>query len=219
VRLAVILLAAIAAASAILHAPTPAARTPLAPVAQLRIMPLGDSITSGSLAEAQGGYRGPLEQMLGRGTFVGSQTDAAGRRHEGHSGYRIDQLAEQARTWAAAAQPTVVLIDAGANDVGQGASAAQMFERMTRLLAEVRAGVGPKCLIVVAQTTIVTFNPLEQQAIQAAFNAQLGTLAGPRVTIVDMTGLELGDKIHPTPEAYKGMAARWYAVIPQVTAA
>jgi lysophospholipase L1-like esterase len=61
------------------------------------VMPLGDSITAGSA----GGYRKPLAQKLAdvyhyRMISVGSQTDPSlppgQQAHEGHAGWRIDQL-------------------------------------------------------------------------------------------------------------------------------
>ena len=61
------------------------------------VMPLGDSITAGT---TPGGYRKPMaEKLVADGlsvTTVGTQTDkamAAGQQaHEGHGGWRIDQL-------------------------------------------------------------------------------------------------------------------------------
>src|SRR5689334_22657252 len=63
------------------------------------VMPLGDSITAGSA----GGYRKPMVRVLAETchcaiTTVGSQTDdslpAGQQAHEGHGGWRIDQLAD-----------------------------------------------------------------------------------------------------------------------------
>jgi lysophospholipase L1-like esterase len=68
-------------------------------VAPISVMPLGDSITAGSA----GGYRKPLARKLaevdhGPITTVGSQTDpslpAGQQAHEGHPGWRIDQLTD-----------------------------------------------------------------------------------------------------------------------------
>lgn len=62
------------------------------------VMPLGDSITAGT---TPGGYRKPMVAKLGGAygktvTTVGTQSDAAmdaaQQAHEGHGGWRIDQL-------------------------------------------------------------------------------------------------------------------------------
>jgi lysophospholipase L1-like esterase len=79
----------------------------------MTVMPLGDSITAGTVP---GGYRGPMVERLARQyglavTTVGTQSDAslpAGQRaHEGHGGWRIDQLADNLLG--------VVAVDAGAH--------------------------------------------------------------------------------------------------------
>ena len=71
----------------------------VADASPIRIRPLGHSITDS--ANVAGGYRGPLYTLL---TNVGFQVDFVGTQknngigglpdfdHEGHSGYRIDQI-------------------------------------------------------------------------------------------------------------------------------
>src|SRR5678815_5672583 len=69
----------------------------------IRIMPLGDSITDGSSFDSpdgSGGYRLKLYTMLTNigynVDYVGLQTINSGllteKEHEGHSGWRIDQI-------------------------------------------------------------------------------------------------------------------------------
>src|SRR5581483_3317639 len=110
----------------------------------ISIMPLGDSITAGS----DGGYRKPLAQKLGEVchcsiSTVGSQSDPslppAQQAHEGHPGWRIDQLSDNLLgvnpvdagahggywlvgghgTGRAAIHPTFVTLMAGINDLNQ----------------------------------------------------------------------------------------------------
>ncbi len=107
-------------------------------------MPLGDSITAGSA----GGYRKPLGEKLAgvyhiAMTTVGSQSDpslpAGQQAHEGHGGWRIDQLADNLLgvnavdkdahggywlvgghgTGRAAIHPDFVTVMAGINDINQ----------------------------------------------------------------------------------------------------
>jgi hypothetical protein len=68
----------------------------------VRVMPLGDSITDG--AQVPGGYRINLwQRTAGAVDFVGSGFNGpAGlgdHDHEGHSGWRIDQLDTNIVTW------------------------------------------------------------------------------------------------------------------------
>ena len=112
-----------------------------APPARVAIMPLGDSITFG--AGGSGGYRDQLFDGLtaaGRTfEFIGSAggnpsaalTVASQVNHEGHSGYRIDQIANNLSGadgtggnnggyWLnAGVQPGVILLHIGTNDIWQ----------------------------------------------------------------------------------------------------
>ena len=112
--------------------------------------PLGDSITYGASAQpAPGGYRTSLDQMLTRAgidhQFVGSWTANSSptldleneNHHDGHGGYRIDQIrrdldgnahgsSDIGGYWlagsnghATALVPDVVLIHLGTNDILQ----------------------------------------------------------------------------------------------------
>lgn len=108
------------------------------------VMPLGDSITAGSA----GGYRKPLAQKLADECHcpiitVGSQTDsslpAGHQAHEGHGGWRIDQLTDNLLgvnavdagahggywltgghgTGRSAVHPNFITVMAGINDLNQ----------------------------------------------------------------------------------------------------
>lgn len=117
----------------------------LAPAGEpVSVMPLGDSITAGSA----GGYRKPLAQKLADVyhrpiTTVGSQTDLSlspdYQAHEGHGGWRIDQLTDNLLgvnavdagahggywligghgTGRSAIHPTFITVMAGINDLNQ----------------------------------------------------------------------------------------------------
>ncbi|MEV5745599.1 hypothetical protein AB0L30_36545, partial [Microbispora rosea] len=71
----------------------------------VRVMPLGDSITEGT--QVPGGYRIGLWQRLAAGRymidFVGSQYNGPGslgdHDHEGHPGWRIDQIDANINGW------------------------------------------------------------------------------------------------------------------------
>ena len=105
--------------------------TARAQTAPIRIMPLGDSITDGSSFDSPdgtGGYRGPLYNLLTAAgynvDYIGSQTinssQLVEQNHEGHSGWRIDQLDSNMAGWLGnLADPDVVLMHIGTNDFGQ----------------------------------------------------------------------------------------------------
>lgn len=126
----------------------PAAASPAS--SSLQIWPLGDSITLGTSApqNSPGGYRTALDQILSQAGvghhFVGMAKDNSSptldvndqARHDGHGGYRVDQVRRDldglAHAWsdlggrwptrpgaAAAINPDVVLIHLGTNDILQ----------------------------------------------------------------------------------------------------
>src|SRR5690349_21135106 len=91
----------------------------------VRVMPLGDSITEGT--QVPGGYRIGLWQRLVAGgyrvDFVGSQYNGPStlgdHDHEGHPGWRIDQIDANITGWLQSTTPHTVLLHIGTNDVLQ----------------------------------------------------------------------------------------------------
>ncbi|MBN2088998.1 T9SS type A sorting domain-containing protein [candidate division KSB1 bacterium] len=99
--------------------------------AQVRIMPLGNSLTSGLVAAGSdpvGGYRDDLATILTNAginfTFVGSQTHGTGfpADHEGHPGWTVDSLNLFLAGWLTTYQPDIVIAMGGTNDVYEGKS-------------------------------------------------------------------------------------------------
>ncbi len=98
--------------------------------AQTRIMPLGDSITRGvdGPSTDDAGYRNDLDALLtAEGVsfdLVGSLTDGAGfdSNHEGHDGFRADELLLNIGTYLSAT-PDIIILHIGTNDVSNGQSA------------------------------------------------------------------------------------------------
>lgn len=216
-------------------APVPRAATPVASVARtapLRVMALGDSITAGQdeTGFARAGYRLGLWQRLvqqdGRAVeFVGSQhtpswVGVIDLPHEGHGGYRIDQIRAQL-DWALWTYvPDLVLLHLGSNDIGQSYSVESAPARLAELAARVCAD-RPGVLLVVASVTPI---PGLQHAVDA-FNAQVpGIVAalqagGCRARHVDMgtavRPMDLIDGVHPSSVGYDRMAAAWYPFVAQ----
>lgn len=204
-------------------APHALAAAPTAPAATpVRIMALGDSITVGVHDEqGRSGYRGRLDGMIKwPHVWVGSQVDANGLAHEGHSGWKIPELQTQAAGWISTYRPAWVFLDAGTNDDGAGATGAQMLDSMRQLLqtiVDAAAAGGFPVTIVLAQITLTPYNTAGQQAEETAFDNGLPALAAqfPRVIVVDMRGVEIStDDVHPDAAGYLDMAVRWSLRIP-----
>jgi len=191
----------------------------------LKVMPLGDSITWGM---GTGGYRSDLWQRFkadGRPVdFVGSQSDGPAllgdKDHEGHGGWRIDQISAQVQGWLTTSRPDVVLLMIGTNDVIQNFDLAHAPARLSALIDKITATV-PNANVFVS--TITPLADPAQEARGKAFNATIpGIVAakqaqGRHVHLVDqhgvMTAAELTDGIHPTNGGYSKMARRWYGTL------
>ncbi|MFQ5649774.1 MAG: Ig-like domain-containing protein [bacterium] len=91
---------------------------------QIKIMPLGNSITRGVTGSTDNaGYRNDLAQLLiGEGIFfdfVGSLVDGTGfdPSHEGHDGFRADQILQNINTYLNNSNPDMVILHIGTNDI------------------------------------------------------------------------------------------------------
>ena len=91
---------------------------------QIRIMPLGNSITHGEHGSNPiGGFRDDLaDLLLGEGIsfdLVGTLNDGTDYypKHEGHPGKTADYLAANVNTWLNATLPDIVLLHIGTNDI------------------------------------------------------------------------------------------------------
>ena len=211
------------------------------------ILPLGDSITDGWTVA--GGYRTQLYFLLTNAgdtfDFVGSATNnatapltAAGQdHHEGHPGYRIDQMEENLTglvpydpeddnsngghwldggydTGRAAIYPDLILLHIGTNDSDQGLTAAQMQSALQSLLTTIKNN-RPNAKVIVASLILRTDNP-NVEAVQVQYNNAIpGIVAaqGSNFHFLDMHSVlqasDLSDGIHPTQDGYDKMAVAW----------
>ncbi|GAA4540523.1 SGNH/GDSL hydrolase family protein [Pseudonocardia xishanensis] len=189
----------------------------------LRVMPLGASSTAGVGSPATAGYRGPLYADLAgdgiRVDFVGSQhtgpADMADPDNEGHSGWTLQRMTPQVRAWVAAADPDVVLLHMGTNDVNSGTSGTTAAARLDRLLAEVFAGA-PRTHVIVAGIWAALPTHLADRAelarltpgIVARYRAE-----GRSIEFVDTSRLlsagDFTDALHANAGGYAKIAAMW----------
>ncbi|TDB72253.1 ricin-type beta-trefoil lectin domain protein [Micromonospora sp. KC723] len=194
-----------------------------------RVMPLGDSITEGT--QVPGGYRIGLWQRVTNGgyrvDFVGSQfngpANLGDHDHEGHPGWRIDQIDARINGWLTTYQPLTVLLHIGTNDVLQNYDLPGAPRRLSTLIDRITSTV-PHADVFVAQITPLA-NAGQNNAART-FNAAIPGIvrdkvaAGKRVHLVDMhsalTTADLIDGVHPTAGGYDKMAATWYAALRSV---
>jgi lysophospholipase L1-like esterase len=190
----------------------------------VRVMPLGDSITEGT--QVPGGYRIGLWQRLVNGgyrvDFVGSQSNGPAtlgdHDHEGHPGWRIDQIDANIVGWLNTYQPHTVLLHIGTNDVLQNYNLSGAPARLSTLIDHITA-TAPSAEVFVAQ--IIPLANAGQEAAVRTFNAAIPGIvqskanSGKHVHLVDMhdalTVSDLTDGIHPTAAGYDKMAATWYS--------
>ncbi|MFB9240017.1 cellulose binding domain-containing protein [Plantactinospora siamensis] len=189
----------------------------------VRVMPLGDSITEGT--QVPGGYRIGLWQRLSSGgyrvDFVGSQyngpSNLGDHDHEGHPGWRIDQIDANITGWLRSYNPHSVLLHIGTNDILQNYNVSTAPNRLSTLIDHITS-TAPTAEVFVAQ--IIPLANSGQESAVRTFNAAIPGIvqskanAGKHVHLVDMhsalTTADLTDGIHPTANGYDKMAAVWY---------
>ncbi|MET9633526.1 GDSL-type esterase/lipase family protein, partial [Lentzea sp. NPDC006480] len=169
-----------------------------------------------------GGYRVSLWQRHAV-DFVGSASNGppglGDHDHEGHSGFRIDQLDAGIVSWVRRADPRTVLLFAGTNDLNQRHDVAGAPARLGALVDRIHA-LAPLAEVFVAQLTPVPGDPAFEARVRA-FNAALPAIVrGPRTHLVDMhsgfTAADLDDGLHPNATGYAKMADRWAAALESV---
>lgn len=235
------LVLAVPAAAALASRPAavaPAARA--AAPAPLRIMALGDSITQGVGGYPVGnysGYRTMLHQYLWEGArpagqtweWVGSIADQprAPFRHEGHSGWTVQQIRAQIDGWLAAARPDVVLLHIGTNNI-LSEDPAITRAALQDLIARIRWHDADTRIYVARITQLGPTASADRHARARALAdavPQIVVDAGPRVYAVDMrmvggsreAGADfdelLFDDRHPNWIGYVTMAYQWYEML------
>jgi lysophospholipase L1-like esterase len=221
--------AALAVTGAVLLALVPGgAAVAQTPAPQVRVMPLGDSITWGVGSPSASSYRAPLAALVAGQSaytvqFVGSQVSGtlADQSNEGHSGYLISQIRDGIDGWLSAAHPDLVVLHIGINDLNRGVDVANAPARLADLVDRIyadRPGTG-----VIMLGLIPTTPNLGTQV--AAYNAaakklqSTETAAGHKLRYVDppaLTPAEFTDGLHPNDAGYQRMAQ---AVFPALTQA
>lgn len=196
---------------------------PVSATGTLRVLPLGASSTVGVGSPATAGYRLPLWQRLTadgvRPDFVGSRSSGPDELpdadHEGRSGWTAARMAPMTGEWVLSADPDVVLLHAGTNDLIGGASAATTVTALDRMLDQVFAA-GPRTHVIMAGV----WAPLTKHRSERERLARLlpglaaeHRAAGHSVEYVDVGRLfpatRTADGLHATRAAYRTIATMW----------
>ena len=202
---------------------------------QIRIEPLGDSITWGyPTADTVGGYRLTLYQLLTNASiamdFVGTQVSSAPGllypNHEGHSGDRIDQIDDpNFLTWVnSVATPDIILLLIGTNDLGQNYDPTNAIVRLDAMISHISTD-RPNAKVIVAN--LLARSGSANNLIDTLFNpfvpgvvAKHQTNGEPvyfwdlhsQLTVADTDGL------HPTTNGYPKIGKQWFDAINAVYA-
>jgi lysophospholipase L1-like esterase len=180
---------------------------------QLRILPLGDSITFGWQPENQqgtNGYRAELAQRLSGSNFnfVGTlrSGDMEDNYNEGHSGFTISQI-QNVMQPALDMRPNVILLHAGTNDLHNPAPEGEPYSEAPQRLDGFLDAVLQTCpdaVVIVAK--LVQAANVDSNARFATYDDAIPGIvqskidAGYKVTVVDQSVVgpdELIDGLHP----------------------
>jgi lysophospholipase L1-like esterase len=195
----------------------------------MRIMPLGDSITQAD--SSHDSYRRPLWKLLQSGgyrvEFVGSENENHrggppirdfDLDHEGHWGWRTDEVLSNIGSWARAARPDVVLLHLGTNDALEGESPASTVSEIERIIDRLREANATVTVLVAK--VIPTANTSWNRDIER-LNTEISPIASRKstptsiVTVIDQfSGFDgqrdTYDGVHPNAGGESRMANRWF---------
>ncbi len=206
----------------------------------VRILPLGDSITSGCCTDTdiEGGYRTELYRML---TSAGYNVDFVGTirdphppatlgdpDHEGHGGYQIRDIDAGIEKWLGAMDdPDVILLLIGTNDYSDLKDSPRAIDRLDNLITHL-ADLRPFAKIIVANLLRRADKPASDLAIQTTFNPHVPEIVarqaslGVGISFVDLRACCDGptdlasDRLHPSLSGFSRIAGAWFEAVTDV---
>ena len=218
-----------------------------------RILPLGDSLTAGGYNlnhnewHVGGGYRENLWKYLTQkgfsphylGTFQDGPISLPERFHEGHSGWRTDQLKSIVGGVLQKFQPDFVLLMIGTNDVTQNTDLRAGIQNIKDMILEI-SRIAPQTEILLSNLITTSnsgfnkridwFNDELYNMVYALSESTyvLGEATAPinHLNWVDMfgesglttTSRDFTDGVHPTARGYDKMAKVWERHLSQLIA-
>ncbi len=193
--------------------------------AQLKIMPLGDSITDGDKSSDLGGYRSRLfanfKSSGHRTDFVGGLSGGTGffdTQHEGHGGFSAEEIRDNALSYLGANPPQAVLLMIGTNDITAGQGVNAIRDEISEALEKIKL-FNP--LIEIYQATLPRRKD-DKQAQATQLNTLIEQLVstkagnGMNITLVKIDNLasaDLADNVHPNDAGYQKIADKFYNAI------
>ncbi len=203
--------------------PTPTQTPKPTPKATIKIMPLGDSITDG--ITVAGAYRTKLWKNITNngftvdfvGSMVGGPNDLGDRNHEGHSGWRIDQISNNINTWMDTYKPQIVLLHIGTNDISQKYDLNNAPNRLSGLIDKICSKLPAGGKLYVASIIPISYADVRSYNSQISGVVQNKANQGKPVYMVDMysalTTRDLADGVHPNSNGYNKMGDVWFNAI------
>ncbi|WP_019505716.1 GDSL-type esterase/lipase family protein [Pleurocapsa sp. PCC 7319] len=203
-------------------------------LSDIRVMLLGDSITQANTEHDS--YRRPLWQKLNEAgfnniDFVGSLQENQGGSnpnpdfdldHEGHWGWRTDEILNQLDGWVASAQPDVAFIHLGTNDILQGQSADSTIDELGEVIDVFRAN-NPNIVIFLAQIIPARRNDDEREKLNQQISilaAEKSQVDSPIVVVDQSSGFNLRDdtydSVHPNSRGENKFADQWLASFDEI---
>jgi len=205
----------------------------------IKIMPLGNSITSGSGSSGKAGYRRELYLSLVNDgyivDFIGSETTGDStdfdRNHEGHGGWPAadDTLSETIHNhiydWLTLNPPDIILLHIGTNDIGMFDSPQQIADDIEQILDEIdrwEINQDKNIDVILAQITSIvpiTGNfgkKVDQLNIKIGELVSLRKSEGDKISLVDVKNAlnydtdMSDDNWHPNDSGYTKIADVWY---------
>jgi lysophospholipase L1-like esterase len=190
---------------------------------ELRILPLGDSITFGEGSTDGNGYRLVLSTLLtkhgNKHEYIGSVKSGTmvNNEHEGHGGFQIVAVGLTGKP-DYLQRPNVVLLMAGTNDIVFNNDIKNAPNRLGGVIEDIVAACPDAAILVATLTPLL--NPGWTNKIVDYNFAVPGIVLnlankGNKVALVNMsrvttTDINPADGIHPTDEGYEKIAAAWY---------
>nr|WP_255426796.1 GDSL-type esterase/lipase family protein [Pseudonocardia sp. C8] len=186
-------------------------------------MPLGASSTVGVGSLATAGYRLPLWERLAadgvRIEYVGSRSSGPDvlpdTDHEGRSGWTAARMVPLTGGWVLAAEPDVVLLHAGTNDLLAGVSARATAGHLDQMLDRIFTAA-PRTHVIMAGVWAPMPTKRVERALLARYLPGVAAkhrAAGHSVEYVDVGRLfpatRTADGLHAAPAAYRVIAGMW----------
>ena len=194
----------------------------------LKIMPLGDSITYGVIQSDRntesGGYRTGLWHKFAAdglkvnfvGTLSNGPASLGDKNHEGHRGFKINDIAASVNKWLDVKQPNIILLTIGTNDMRWAGGLKTAPKRLSALVDQITDQLPNAQLLVASIPPISRVN--NQRTV--AFNSSIPNIVnskvaqGKKVSFVNLasqlTRKDLADGIHPTVDGYRKIAEAWH---------